>query len=510
MAAVIGGVLFAMVLTTNEPSALVSGMIFALLKSIVFLYCLFAGVRFTADALSGERREGTLGLLFLTPLRGYDVVLGKLATTSLNAFFCLLAAIPLLGVPVIMGGVSGAEFWRITLVLINTLVLSLSVGLVVSAFGAQERNVLVATLAWILLLGFGLPLCWWSISRIVNPRWLECILLFPSPAYALRMTGSGLFTGVPSDFWPCMLTMASLSLSCVVTASVWLPRSFQEENSGAAQPQQPLRRRSDDPVRARLCRSLNPYLWRVSRDPNMLYWGALLAVIIALSGFIAAIVFSHRRLTGPGPMFGWLGVHWLLKLLFTVEACRPFSEDKRSGSLELLLCTPVHSRDLTSAQGRRLRVVFAAPVAAACAVGLLLASVLDERVLSTLFFWGVFGLLADCLALRWTGIQYALTCSSLTRAVFSSLWRVMVPPWIAFFMMILILAGSQSTESTLVSFLVLWTLATVVYDISLALQKKALLTVCFRRMAAGDTLTRAVRPAGQPLPRPTQESPAFS
>src|SRR5437016_3230774 len=53
-------------------------------------YCLVAGRLFTADCLSGEKREGTLGLLFLTDLKGYDVVLGKLAATSLKGLYGLL------------------------------------------------------------------------------------------------------------------------------------------------------------------------------------------------------------------------------------------------------------------------------------------------------------------------------------------------------------------------------------------------------------------------------------
>jgi len=50
-------------------------------------FSMFAGVFLTSDCLSEEKREGTLGLLFLTDLKGYDVVLGKLAATSLDAFF---------------------------------------------------------------------------------------------------------------------------------------------------------------------------------------------------------------------------------------------------------------------------------------------------------------------------------------------------------------------------------------------------------------------------------------
>src|SRR5438045_3028816 len=73
-------------------------------------YGLVSGRWFTADCLSGEKREGTLGLLFLTDLKGYDVVFGKLAATSLRGFYGLLAVLPVLAVPVLMGGVSRWEF----------------------------------------------------------------------------------------------------------------------------------------------------------------------------------------------------------------------------------------------------------------------------------------------------------------------------------------------------------------------------------------------------------------
>ncbi len=38
------------------------------------------------DTLSSEKREGTLGFLFLTNLTGTDVVLGKLVSIALPAF----------------------------------------------------------------------------------------------------------------------------------------------------------------------------------------------------------------------------------------------------------------------------------------------------------------------------------------------------------------------------------------------------------------------------------------
>src|SRR5579863_4072024 len=96
-------------------------------------FCMVAGIFLTADCLSEEKREGTLGLLFLTDLKSYDVVIGKLAANSIHAFFGLLAVFPILGLTLLLGGVTGEEFWRLSLVFIVTLFFSLSLGMAISA-----------------------------------------------------------------------------------------------------------------------------------------------------------------------------------------------------------------------------------------------------------------------------------------------------------------------------------------------------------------------------------------
>src|SRR5207302_1134163 len=99
----------------------IGNQLFSNLTSYAFGLCLLAGVFLTADSLSEEKREGTLGLLFLTDLHGYDIVLGKFVARSLNAFYALFALLPLIALPLLMGGVTGAEFWRMTLALVNGL-----------------------------------------------------------------------------------------------------------------------------------------------------------------------------------------------------------------------------------------------------------------------------------------------------------------------------------------------------------------------------------------------------
>src|SRR3989442_6504404 len=51
--------------------------IFQWFSVITFFYCLIIGTARTADCLSSERREGTIGLLFLTNLNGAEIIGGE-------------------------------------------------------------------------------------------------------------------------------------------------------------------------------------------------------------------------------------------------------------------------------------------------------------------------------------------------------------------------------------------------------------------------------------------------
>ena len=124
---------------------------------LAFGICLLAGALLTADCLSEEKRDGTLGLLFLTDLKGYDVVLGKFMAMSLNAIYGLLAVLPITGLSLLLGGLTGGEFWRMTLALLNALFFSLATGILVSAIGRDSQRVVGGTLCVVVLIGGGLP-----------------------------------------------------------------------------------------------------------------------------------------------------------------------------------------------------------------------------------------------------------------------------------------------------------------------------------------------------------------
>src|ERR1051326_359552 len=119
--------------TAGSPSvAVVAKSAFAwLIGSAFVLAC--AACTLTADTLSGESREGTLGLLFLTNLRTWDLTLGKLVSSGLGALYVGLALVPVLMLPVLAGGVSGPEAGRSGITLLAIILVGLTAGLAASA-----------------------------------------------------------------------------------------------------------------------------------------------------------------------------------------------------------------------------------------------------------------------------------------------------------------------------------------------------------------------------------------
>src|SRR5262245_42058012 len=94
---------------------------FTILSQVALVFCLVEGLRKTSDAISSEKREDTLGLLFLSNLTGADVVLGKLSGALIRSLAVLLPFFPILAISLLVGGTTLGEFWRVVFVLLSTL-----------------------------------------------------------------------------------------------------------------------------------------------------------------------------------------------------------------------------------------------------------------------------------------------------------------------------------------------------------------------------------------------------
>ncbi len=406
------------------------GPLFSVLSAYAFGLCLLFGVLLTSDCLSEEKREGTLGLLFLTELKGYDVVLGKFAAHSLNAFYGLLTILPIIAVPLLLGGVTGGEFWRTTLALLNALFFSLAAGVWISTLVRDSQNAMGLALALLLVLAGALPALAevGALARLLpawfHPEWV-------SPFYPFSCARDANYLGDPGKFWGTLAASQTLGWGFLALASLALPRLWQQRTLGGRSPailDRLLRQgrgghSNRTHVRAKLLPN-NPVLWLMGRQPA---WRSLVWVIVLSWGITITAVSWSSPMEPLKLAYAAKGCGFLLKLLIAMQACRFFAESRRDGALELLLCTPLRNGEILKGQWLAMKRVFLAPLVVFVLVNFIpitfqLASAASRQapseLLSGLFHFGIgfavigwftLHLIADILALGWLGMWLALS-----------------------------------------------------------------------------------------------------
>jgi len=133
VAPAVGLLFFFFASSPNDPPAEQGKTIFASIAISLFLYSALAGLFFTAESITVERRDATLPLLQVTGMRELDLVLGKLLGNSLLGIFGFLAAAPLLALPLLLGGITAFDVFRVFIALLGTLFLSLSIAVAASS-----------------------------------------------------------------------------------------------------------------------------------------------------------------------------------------------------------------------------------------------------------------------------------------------------------------------------------------------------------------------------------------
>ena len=437
--------------TTSTPTG---ESLFKLLASLAFIYCLLEGLRNTADCLSEEKREGTLGLLFLTDLKGYDVVLGKLLATSLASFYGLLAVFPAFAISFILGGVTAGEVWRMALVLLNTLFFSLSLGLWVSAISQHARKAWTAVFCLMGLMVVGpllLELIWpatlQKLGRVVGSL---------SPVSDFEWAFDGAYSQGASRYWTSLLIIHLSAWTFLALASRALPHSWQTGHA------EDIRRFSnrvwpfgwEDKVASQArpntnqyLMEFNPVLWlaeRKSRHRQFLW----IFVFIAACAELALWLLSDtgRKEIGLLNIASVFLLHMVFRLWMASQACHSLAEARSSGLLELMLSTPLKSSEIIHGQFMALKRMFRVPVMAllglegAFLLGSFFSSVnsgqdaLAFAVVGVLVGASMITFVADLVALGWVGMWLGLTSKKTNQATMKTIFFVLALPWLAFFL----------------------------------------------------------------------------
>jgi hypothetical protein len=357
---VIGGAIMMLSRIGAFGASAMGDAIFNVLTWLALMVALSAGLFFTSDCLSEEKREGTLGFLFLTDLRGYDVVGGKLLATSLRVTYALMSVIPILAVTFVMGAVSGPQYWKTALALLNALFFSLAAGLMVSALGRDAQKALGATVLLLLLLVLGGPVAD-AIYSHLHRRVMKPVLGLASPGYVFLAGAWG-----RGPYWPALALSHALGWGMLALACLAVPRSWQEKGRkpgasrrsywwryGGARRRLALRRKLLD---------RNPILWLSCRErwQSIGMW----AVSLIVAGVLAAFLVwkAPVNVWGAWSTLSWLFVA-LLYLWMASQAGRFYLEARRSGLIELLLAAPLTVKQVVQGHWRAMVRMFGAPVA---------------------------------------------------------------------------------------------------------------------------------------------------
>ena len=357
VAGLAGSIAFSFFLFTSSGSTGVGNLMFQVLSWSLFVLASLEGLRSTADALASERREGTLGLLFLTPMRAPQIVLGKLGAAAIRSGSALFAALPIFALTQLMGGVSIGEWWRTALALAAALGLGLGAGLLASAGTSITVTALGAAVA--LVLGVQLvPLVF--VLLILE---LDFTSLWAAGPLGMLLTGgAALYKTDPSPFWKAVMVSSATMITLVAASGCLLARTW---------------RRTD--------RAREAWWWRLVRPSggHSEAWGG------ASGADDPAVWLAERTLPGRNALWiligsssvaGFLGgafggdfvwvylsialliKGFLLKGWAAAIAPQSIHLAHRSGALELILCTPLSSGRILRGQLDALEGYLFAPV----------------------------------------------------------------------------------------------------------------------------------------------------
>ena len=351
--------LWLIVANSDKPADQLGGWLFASLHTLLLGLIALIVPALTADCIAREKREGTLGLLFLTPLSAGGIVAGKALAQGLRAFTLWLAVLPILIIPFTLGGVTWFDAGSAVSLEFCATVLCLAAGLLASSL-ARERNTafllafifaaiflyLFSQLSLVILLvgwrGFGYLKASWDLWD-----W-EAMLLF---------SGLGDIRGFAG--WSCLATVSAVlgkiwETLCLVSPPVvllifhavarfaaWrIERSWQDKVPSPRR-ESLLRRYCTPLFRRRYRRTMqrtldrNPIAWlqQYSWKARLGKWGLCLAFLL-IEYAAASAGENARETTQEALLLTLAGV-------YTFAGISGFLEEKRSGALELLLVTPI-------------------------------------------------------------------------------------------------------------------------------------------------------------------------
>ncbi len=349
------------------------GVMFGVLQPTLFSLTWLLVPIMTCDCISRERREGTLGLLFLTPLRPVDVGIAKALSGILRAFTLILAMLPVIAIPLLLGGVSGPDLLRAALMDIMALIGAIAAGLLASSrcrefSRAALLSLLFAALALLILGNIQIAyfLHQWfagNLGPLPNeplPGWVYFVMVTLGPwvicSNVDEVWREAPMVTNPLVLWICVGQVISALLLLLGTLAL-LNRNLRRLSveTGLTQRQVWWRTTFCTPrlfkrTFKRVNRGLlnrNPIGWLQRRTwtARVATWGWLGAVVV-VEAFLVTFNSNVGAASWNDLMEAQPYIAAFLGVGIAFSAADSFRKERETGALELLLVTPLTVRQV--------------------------------------------------------------------------------------------------------------------------------------------------------------------
>ncbi|MDB6130344.1 MAG: family transporter protein [Verrucomicrobiales bacterium] len=497
--------------------------LFVVVSVLAFVYTLFAGCSMTADVISEEKREGTLGLLFLTSLRGFEIVAGKMAANSLKAFYGILAFIPIAALPLLLGGVTPGEVARVAMVALNLLFFSLTAGIYASSLTRKERASVALTFLF-LALTCSIPFLIFYLADAGSSSGYSYgmdIVQF-SPLFDCAFAFDANYSRYSGHFFNCLVATHLYGWLFFILASLHVPRSWQDKNVNQRSVSRPIPGKPDydapDLKRRRALLDQNAFLWLTSRNrsSNLIFWSCLpgAMAIYLLNSFRFNNASSEWYYAPEMVMTVVVLIHFVFKVRMASEASARFGADRRSGALEMILATPISVDEILQGYWMALRGQFKRPVLALLFFDafMCLPLVRDESRFAgfdfiVLVVFTLIMVIVDLYAIAMVAMWQSMLLPKANQASGNAIARIVMLPCAIFFPIFNWIGYHGSSVDRFIHLLV-WMVISVSVSWTFARQAKQRLNTDFRVLATAayaeplTLLTMARRIFGSPAVQP--------
>ncbi|MDB6109029.1 MAG: hypothetical protein JWR69_779 [Pedosphaera sp.] len=307
-------------LSTDLPPAKLGVMLFRGLNGTLTFALWIIVPLMTADCISREKREGTLGLLFLTPLTVVDIMAGKAAIHILRAATLLLASLPILVLPFMLGGVVVTDVYFAFVAVTNALLMGIAAGIYASARGGTSAQVMAtAEFAAFLL---------WLLSGVCF-NIIQLIVFRPASGLLITLSAS-----LASSIILFALTIRS--------AKMELLKNWNRDLAAPEIPNWTKLFSQSDFWQAVFHWNRGPAL-----DSNPIAWLQEYSWTARLTkwGWFIIILFAELIVV-PGRLEFQAWLTAILALGAALSAVSSFRRERQTGMLEILLVTPLSARQL--------------------------------------------------------------------------------------------------------------------------------------------------------------------